>query len=283
MSFVSHWPRRGRPRFASTVNPPDIRRCWPEARAARIRLRRNTEPRSAPRNSNASVSTLGGSTARTLDGRRWRRMAERRPKSRAFGEASGRWIARTAAAAALPTYRVGPVPVLVALGAADGDAGEPVAPKLHVGPSERGSFGAPKQGVPHDRHERDIHLTAEAGRAGPLGSAAPSRAPLMGSRTDRGQPLLREGGGLSRGVTLARRPAGESAQHPAHPFVIGRVRVSGVGVMVANGGAVQADDAGDRPLAARSARYAATVSGNAEMGQTPSRSAHIWNRRQAAR
>ena len=35
---------------------------------------------------------------------------ERRPKTQAFGEASGRRIARSAAAPALPTYRVAPVP-----------------------------------------------------------------------------------------------------------------------------------------------------------------------------
>ena len=43
-----------------------------------------------------------------------------------------------------PNVQGDPCAVLVALGAADGDAGGPVAPKLHVGPSERGSFGAPK-------------------------------------------------------------------------------------------------------------------------------------------
>ena len=149
-----------------------------------------------------------------------------------------------AAVAAPPTCRVAPCAVLVALGAADSGAGGPVAPKLHVGPSERGSFGAPKHGVPHDRQQRDILLTADAGRGGPLGSAARSRALQMCSRTDRGHPLLREGGGLSRGATLARRPAGEPAQHPAHPFAIGRVRVSGFGVKVANRGAVSAERCG---------------------------------------
>ena len=124
---------------------------------------------------------------------------ERRPKSRALGEASRRWIARTAAAAALPSYRVAPVPSWSLLERRTVTRADPFAPKLHVGPSERGSFGAPKHGVPHDRYERGIHLTAEASRAGPLGSPARSRAPQMGSRTDRGQPLLREGGGLSRG------------------------------------------------------------------------------------
>ena len=117
-----------------------------------------------------------------------------------------------------PNVQGGPFAVLVALGAADGDGGGPVAPKLHVGPGERGSFGSPKHGVPHDRYEGDVHLTAEGGRAGPLGSAARSHAPLMSSGADRGQPLFREGGGLSRGATLVHRPAGESAQHPARAF-----------------------------------------------------------------
>ena len=89
-----------------------------------------------------------------------------------------------------PNVQGGPCAVLVALGAADGDAGGPVAPKRHVGPRESGSFGGPKHGVPHDRCERDVHQTAEAGLAGPLGSTARSRAPQLGSRTDRGQPLL---------------------------------------------------------------------------------------------
>ena len=48
----------------------------------------------------------------------------------------------------------------------------------------------------------------------------------------------------SAGATLAHRPPGQSAQHPAHSFVVGRVRVSGFGVMVANRGAVQAERCG---------------------------------------
>ena len=88
------------------------------------------------------------------------------------------------------------------------------------------------------------NLTAAAGLAGPLGPTARSRAPQLGSLTDGGQPLLRERGSLFRGAALASRPAGQSAQHPAHPFVVARVRVSGVGVMVANRGAVQAERCG---------------------------------------
>ena len=112
----------------------------------------------------------------------------------------------------------GPCTVPVALGAADGDAGGPVAPKLHVGPSERGGFGAPKQGVPHDRCEHDIHQTAAAGLAGPLGSTARSRAPQMGSRTDRGS--------VSAAACLGVRPSRAARRvspgsNPAHSFVIG--------------------------------------------------------------
>ena len=73
--------------------------------------------------------------------------------------------------------------------------------------------------VPHDRHERDVHLAAEGGPCQParFGRSIPY-APLMSSGADRGQPLLRESGGLSRGPALACRLAGESAQHPAHAF-----------------------------------------------------------------
>ena len=100
-------------------------------------------------------------------------------------------------------------------------------------------------GSPSNRH-RSMECSCAAGRVAQLGRVgellwAGGDLRLRGAHLGPGVPVVREGGGLSRGATLARRPAGQSAQHPAHPFVIGRVRVSGVGVMVANRGAVHAE------------------------------------------
>ena len=140
-----------------------------------------------------------------------------------------------------PNVQGGPCAVLVALGAADGDAGGPVplrsATSAHV--SAAASEG---RSMASRMTDASAMSTRPRRRALLARSVRPpgSRAPQLGSRTDRGQPLLRQSGGLSRGSTLARRPAGQSAQHPAHSFAVGRVRVSGVGVMVANRGAVQA-------------------------------------------
>ena len=47
---------------------------------------------------------------------------------------------------------------------------------------------------------------------------SPHASKALSSGADRGQPLFREGGGLSRGPALACRLAGESAQHPARAF-----------------------------------------------------------------
>ena len=134
------------------------------------------------------------------------------------GGASGRWIARSAIAADLPTYRVVPVPSWSLFERRTVTRSDPSLRNSTSGQVSAAASDRRSMASPHDRCERDVHLTAEGGRAGPLNSAARSRTPQMGSRTDRGQPLLREGGGLSRGPALACRLAGESAQHPAHAF-----------------------------------------------------------------
>lgn len=88
----------------------------------------------------------------------------------------------------------------------------------------------------------------DGGRLGTLGPAARTCARMLGRRTDRGQTVFRQAGGLPRGATLPRRPAGETAEHPAHAFVVGRVRLSGFGVMVADRGPVHAERRGRQAL-----------------------------------
>ena len=98
----------------------------------------------------------------------------------------------------------GSVAVLVTLRAAHRDPGGSVAPELHVGPGERGGLATPEHGVPDDRDERHVHAPA----------------------------------------ALLRRPAGEPAHHAPDAFVVGRIRVSGFRVVVADRGAVHAERCG---------------------------------------
>ena len=71
-----------------------------------------------------------------------------------------------------PDVQSGAGRCLVALRATDGDAGGPVVTKLDIDPPDARGLRAPKHGVPHDRYERDVHQTAAAGGAGPLGPTA---------------------------------------------------------------------------------------------------------------
>ena len=56
---------------------------------------------------------------------------------------------------------------------------------------------------------------------------SPHASKALSSGADRGQPLLREGGGLSRGAALVRRPAGEFRAAPGARISLARMNCGG--------------------------------------------------------
>ena len=157
-------------------------------------------------------------------------------------------------------------------------------PRLADTPTNRSQMREP-QGNPSPRG-----VTRDAG--GPVGtvldigsllSSTAAERRRLGRRAGRGQTLFRQGGGLPRHAALPRGLAGESAEHPAHSFVVGGIGLSGLRVTVADGGPVHAERCGRQPFAGPlRPGTPPPFSGAAGMVPRPSRPAHPWRRGQAA-
>ena len=123
----------------------------------------------------------------------------------------------------LPEVLDGSFAFLVGLRAADREPSRSIRPELDIGPFERGRFGAPEHGVPHDGGEGDVHGSPDPGRFWGFRPSGGTRAGSGGRGADRGQRFGGERGRLT--PPLPRPLTREAPEDAPDAFGGGRVRL----------------------------------------------------------